>query len=137
MNTYNINDVNFINSEAYQNFIKNNPGYGNLRIRAYAASQAIPISGLKIVVSTTIGNDNVIFFEGYTNESGIIEKIPLPAPRLQTSNLDAPNTTTYYITATYIPDNLNIFYKVNMYENVCVVQNINIVPDMTSQVGGF
>ena len=136
MNTYNINNEIFINSEEYQNFLKDNPSRGYLNIRAYAASQAIPISGLKVVVSTDIGNDKVIFFEGSTNTSGVIGGIALPAPRLNLNDLDAPNKTEYDVEATYIPDNIVRKYKVNMYENVSVIQNINIVPDTTLQ-GGF
>ena len=129
MNTYNINDQNFINSLEYQKFLNENPSRGYLNIRAFAASQAIPISGLRIVVSTDIDNDRVIFFEGSTNSSGIIGGIALPAPRLDPNNLDAPNKTTYDIQATYLPDNIVQNYRVNMYENVSVIQNINIVPE--------
>lgn len=127
---YNIKDENFTNSSLYKNFIKNNPSSGGLRVRAYAASEAIPISGLKVVVSTNIENNDVVFFEGYTNESGITDKIILPTPKLDTDNLIVPNTTTYTITTTYIPNNKIQVYQVSMYENVCVIQNVSIVPDM-------
>ena len=48
MNTYNINDDSYANSQAYQEFLKDNPDEGYLKIRAFAASQAIPISGVNI-----------------------------------------------------------------------------------------
>lgn len=127
MNTFNIYDQNFVNSEVYQNFLKDNPSNGYLRIRAFAANQAIPISGMNITISKIIDNNNVIFFEGATNTSGLIERITLPTPKLDPNNLDAPTSTTYDITATYNQDNK--VYKVNMYENVYVVQDINIVPN--------
>lgn len=135
MNNFNINDEDFINTKLYQDFLRDNPSRGFLRVRAFAASQAVPISGLRVVVSTNIGGNNVIFFEGYTNSSGIIDQITLPAPTLDSNNLDAPNKTTYNVVATYLPDNISSVYKVNMYENIYVVQNINIVPDMS--MGGF
>lgn len=137
MNTYNFNDENFKNTATYKNFVGANPSQGFLKIRAYAASQAIPISGLKVVVSKNIDNNNVIFFEGTTNESGVIERITLPAPRLDPNNLDAPNSTTYEITATYAPDNVSTIYRVNMYENIYVIQTINIVPDLNAMAGGM
>ena len=124
----NINDPNFVNSEMYRNFMKENPSKGGLRVRAYAASEAVPISGLKVEVTTNIDSNIVTFFEGYTNESGITDRIILPAPKLNNDNLVAPNTTKYIITTTY--NNKNQVYEVNMYENVCVIQNVNIVPDM-------
>lgn len=136
MNTYYAIDKDFMNSDIFRDFIRNNPAKGNLRIRAYAANQAVPISGVNIVIST-FANDNtrIIFFEGTTNESGVIEKISLPAPRLSSDNLVAPKKTEYEIEATYNPDNIKAIYKVNIYEDVCVVQNINIVPEL--KVGGF
>ena len=130
MNTFNINDQNFTNSEIYKNYLQKNPSIGFLKIRAFAANQAIPISNLNVKVSKNIDNNNVIFFEGTTNSSGIIEKINLPTPKLDPNNLDKPNSTAYDITATYKNDNTNIIYKVNMYENVYVVQEININPRM-------
>ena len=113
MNTYNINDVNFINSYEYKEFIKNNPEIGYLKIRAFAASGAIPISNLKVVVSTNVNNDTIIFYEGVTNQSGIIEGIKLPAPKLEVNNLNAPNKTKYIITATY-SDNIKKIYEINI-----------------------
>ena len=130
MNTHNINDASFINTDAYKTFMNNNPSRGNLRIRAYAASGAIPISNLKITVRTKINNDNVIFFEGTTNESGVIDKISLPAPKLNPDNLDKPATTTYEVVATYTPNDSTGVYRVNIYENVYVIQTISIVPEM-------
>lgn len=135
MNTYNYIDESFTNTKSYQDFIKENPTEGYLKIRAYAASQAIPISGLNIIVSKIIDNNRVIFFEGATNESGIIERITLPAPRLLESNLDTPNSTEYDITATYTKDNLEKKYIVKVYENLYVIQNISIVPE--KNLGGL
>lgn len=137
MNTYNVNDENFKNSTIYQDFIKENPMTGSLRIRAYAASQAIPIQGLKVMITTDIDNDKIIFFEGFTDSSGVIDGIKLPAPKLEPDNLDVPNKTTYEIMATYVPDNVTKIYYVNMYEDICVVQNINIVPETLLKSGGF
>lgn len=137
MNTYNINDESFINSQIYQDFLRDNPGRGYLSIRAYAANQAIPISGLRIVVSTNIDNNRVIFFEGSTNISGVIEGISLPAPRLDQNNLDAPNKVIYQIESSYIPGNISRVYDVNMYENISVIQNISIVPDTNMGAGGL
>ena len=126
----NINDQKFINSSLYQNFLSENPSEGFLKIRAYAASQAIPIQGLKVVVSTNMEDYNVIFYEGYTDNSGTIEKIVLPTPKLNSSDLVTPASQIYTITATYLPDNKIQTFKVNLFENVSVVQSINIVPDM-------
>lgn len=131
--TYNVNDENFKNSEIYKNFLKEYPSRGGLRVRAYAASGAIPISGLKVEISTMFNGDKIIFFEGETDESGLIERVSLPTPELSTDNLESPLKKTYDILTTY--ENVDTTYKVDMYEGVCVLQNVNVVPAM--MVGGF
>ena len=57
MNTFNINDQNFTNSEIYKNYLQKNPSIGYLKIRAFAANQAIPISNLNVKVSKNIDYD--------------------------------------------------------------------------------
>ena len=126
--TYNFTDSNFINSSIYQNFLEENPVYGYLKIRAYTAGGAVPIEGLKVTVSKNIDENKIIFFEGTTNDSGVIDTIQLPAPRINGENLNAPNRTKYDITATY--NNITYTYIVNIFENIYVIQNINITPSM-------
>lgn len=126
--TYNIDDKDFVNSELYKSFIIENPGVGFLKIRAFAASQAVPISGMNVQVSKDIGGNKVIFFEGVTNESGVIEKISLPAPRMGTDNMISPVISTYDIDTSY--EGEKRVYKVNVYENIYVVQNINVTPNI-------
>lgn len=136
MNIYYVSDENFLESDLYKNFIRQNPEYGYLKIRAYAANQAIPISNLRVSISKMLDNNQIIFFNGYTNDSGVIENIALPAPKLATNNLDIPNTISYDIDV-YDEDKITDKYKVDIYEGVYVVQNINVVPDVTSMMGGF
>ena len=126
MNTYFFNNEDYKNTTSYKQFISANPGIGYLKIRASAASGALPISDLTITVSKTIDNNNVIFYEGKTNSSGIIDKIPLPAPEQDPNNLDTPKSTSYDITVSSI----NETYRVNIYDNIYVVQTINVVPTL-------
>ena len=127
---YNVKDESFKQTDIYKNFINIHPSFGRLKIKASAASGAVPISGLKIVVTTNIDNYNVIFYEGYTDSSGVISGIMLPAYKLDSDNLNVPLKTVYNVEATYLPENLSMSFKVNIYENVSVVQNINIIPEM-------
>lgn len=127
--TYNVNDKDFLNSELYRSFINSNPGIGFLKIRAYAASGAVPISGLSVVISKDIGGNKVIFFEGVTNESGVIERISLPVPRMSSDNMIAPILSTYDINTTY--EGESRLYKVNVYDDIYVVQNINVTPNIS------
>lgn len=116
-----------MNSEEYKQFLKENPSVGYLKIKAYSANEAIPISGLKVVVSKTIDSNRIVFFEGITDESGIIERISLPAPLLNQNNLDAPSSTIYDIDSYY--NDVDRKYSIRIYENVYVVQSINVIPN--------
>ena len=132
----NYNSEEFQKTESYKQFKDSNPSEGYLKIRAYAASGAIPISNMQITISKMIDNTKIIFFSGMTNSSGIIERITLPAPKLNQNNLDMPTATTYDIKAIYNPDNIDETYKVNIYENIYVIQNISVVPKLNVMAGG-
>lgn len=124
----NINYENFKNIQEYQEFNKINNGSGNLMIRAYAANEAVPIQNVRIIVNLEFNNYNIIFFNGSTDESGNTPKIKLPAPVYNEDNLVAPLYTTYNIIALY--NNIEYNYKVNLYDNICVIQTINIKPEL-------
>ena len=128
MNNVNFNSEEFKKTQTYQDFIKENQGEGRLLIKASSAQEAIPIENLRIKVSVIIGNTRIIFFDGVTDSSGMIPKIKLPAPKTDPDNLVVPAFTTYNIVSTY--NNMDTLYKVNMYDNICVIQNINIVPEI-------
>lgn len=129
MNNVSLNDLDFLNSNVYMEFMNNNPGIGYLKIRAYSANQAIPVKGLKIVVNKKIDGYNVNFFEGYTNESGVIENISLPTQKIDSNDLIAPKSTSYEIIAS-LNNQTNLNFIVNVYDKLYVIQNISVVPKM-------
>ena len=129
MNIYNIDDKDFVSSDLYKKFLSDNPAIGFLKIRAFAASQAVPISGLKVEISRDIEGNKVIFFEGVTNVSGVIERISLPTKRASSDNMMAPNFVVYDITTNYNGEVRT--YKVNIYDDIYVVQNINVTPNIS------
>ena len=101
---------------------------------ALLASQNISVTSTpedaEIIITKEIGGNNVLFFRGYTDSSGIIDNITLPAP---TSGYDADNfqtssTTSYKLTA--IKDNYDCVkqYIINMIGDVKVLQYIKMIP---------
>ena len=128
-------DESFRATDTYNTFIKDNPSKAMLNIRASGASVAVPVSDVKIIVSKDIEDYKVIFYEGYTDISGMINSIGLPTPSITENDLDVPNGQSYDIEAIYEKDNIDRKYTVLMYPGICTVQNINIVP--TLSVGGF
>ena len=135
MKTENVNNPDFQASELYQNFLENNKGSGGLLIRAYAANEAIPIEGMKIIVSTIFNDVKIIFFEGVTDNSGMIKRLQLPAPATDPNDLNVPKKTVYQIEVPYILNNTNMEYSVNIYDGVCVIQNINPIPNVGPRFG--
>ena len=128
MNEINFNDESFKATNEYKNYIIENPELGYLNIRAYAANSAIPITGLVVIVSKIINNRKVIFYKGETDNSGLISSIALPTPKVSSDDEVVPSSQDYDITAIYNSDNL--IYKVKMFSNIQVLQNINIVPNL-------
>ncbi|MBR1679316.1 MAG: hypothetical protein IJ704_01565 [Bacilli bacterium] len=133
MNTYSMFDKDFLASSLYQKFVSENPEKGGLRIRAYAASEAIPVAGLKVEVSTIFDDNKIIIFDGFTNESGVIDKIVLAAPRNDGDDLVIPSKRVYEIKATSSKDQVMQIYHVNVYPGICIVQTIHIVPPTLRQ----
>ena len=126
-NTFYVTNPDFLKTDIYQDFMMNHPGKGNLKIRAYAASEALPVSGLRIIISTEVGGDKIVFFEGQTDSSGMIPTINLPTPALDFSNLEVHKTISYQIKA-ISQNSTSQEFTVKMYDGICVVQNINFVP---------
>lgn len=114
----------------YQQFIKENPSTGTLKIQVFTADQAIPIEGADIFITKTIGDYNVLFFKGVTDSSGIIDNISLPAPggEYNETTFEIPKYTTYELVA-----NSNVFktikqYEVAMFGDVRVLQYVKMLP---------
>lgn len=130
MNNVYFNDPIFMKSTSYEEFMKKNPNIGYLNVRAYAANAAIPISGLSVVISKTINNTKIIFFEGATDASGVINQIALPTPIISDNDQEVPPSEDYQLQATY--ENQNTIFQIKMYSNIQSNQNINIVPELRS-----
>lgn len=128
------NDANLKNDSSFKEFLSENPGHGYLKVRASAANQALPISGIRVRISKPIGNYNVIFFEGVTDSSGMINNITLPTPVYSPNDLLAPNSTSYELLATGSEQNVLQDFFLAMYNGVTLIQDINVIPPI---VGGI
>ena len=126
MDTINFNDTLFQQSEMYKKLMEENTTNGILTIRAYAANKALPVEGMEVIVYKIMDNKRVIFFDGKTDNSGLIENINLPTPEISTGDLVKPPSQDYNIEAIY--DMQDLKFKITMYSNISVNQNINVVP---------
>ena len=117
----------FKNTDAYKTFIGENSGIGRIKIRATAARGALPVSGINVVISKMIEDYDVIFYEGITDESGMISCISLPTPSVNLKDdLTIPPSALYRLNIK--SDNIDKEYDVRVYDGVCTMQNISVVP---------
>lgn len=120
----------FSKTDDYQGFVGVNPKQGSLKVMAFTAYQAIPIDNAEIIITKEIGGNNVLFFRGYTDSSGIIDNITLPAPTsgYDDNSFQTSSTTSYKLTA--IKDKYDSVkqYIINMIGDVKVLQYIKMTP---------
>lgn len=128
MNIIDFYDLEYRKTDSYLKFINDNPSNANLNIRTSSFNLSLPISGVEIIVSKEIDNNKIVFFRGFTDDSGMINKIVLPTPKEVSNDLEIPLGIIYDINAKYDKDNFNKNYKIIMYSGICALQNINIIP---------
>ena len=120
-----MNEV-FFSKEKFPEFSSENSGAGILKIQAFATNQAFPIRGVEIEISKDINGEKVIFFQGVTDYSGIIDQIVLPTkvPKKTVEQASDVIFTTYTITAKYPVSDLKRVYEVGIFDNIKVIQPI-------------
>lgn len=113
----------------YNKFIQENPAIGNLKVEAFTAYRAIPVSEVNIIVSKDIGNYKVVFFNGFTDSSGMISKIELPAPAAVSSS-QKPEYTVYDLAAIHEGYETIKRYGIGMFGGVNVIQYVKMNPEV-------
>ena len=127
MDTVNYNDLTFQQSDTYKDFASKNSSSGKLNIRAYAANRALPVTGMRVIVSKIEATVSC--------NSGLIENISLPTPTISTNDLQAPPSEDYNIEAIY--ETQDLIFNIKMYSNIAVNQNINIVPQLRTDGNSY
>ena len=122
----------FKKTTEYNNFIKDNPDMGTLKVQAFTAYGAIPVSETEILISKVVGDERVLFFRGFTDSSGIISDIKLPAPYPNEDiNLEEePMYTTYDLTAIHEGYETIKRYKIAMFGEVRIIQYVKMNPEV-------
>ena len=111
----------------YEDFLKENNRRGYLKIQAFSGRQSYPIEGVGVVVTRDFDDGQVLFFEGVTDQNGIIDGIELPAPPRENSLvfLNPDKTAEYDVTAVFegIEPQKS---RVQIYEGITSIQPILI-----------
>lgn len=120
----------FKNTDLYEDFIRENPDNGNLKVQAFTAYGAIPVANTTIIVTKDIEEYRVVFFRGLTDSSGIISNISLPAPAASTSSELAPIYTIYEMTAVNEGYETLKTYSIGMFGGINVIQYVKMLPNI-------
>lgn len=109
-------------------FLAQNPEKGYLRVQAFRGQQVLPVQGVHVVISRMFDDQQYVFFEGNTDQSGIIEGVTLPAPPRNRSLEpgDPLPSATYDLLATY-PQYQDLRTNVDIYQNVKTTQMIQML----------
>ena len=104
---------------------------GILSIRTYAASEAIPIEGVNIIIEGTDDVSRDVFYSVITDIDGVTPRIPLPTPSisysLSPSSKELPYST-YDITATKDGYQSKTIRNVAIFAERDAVLPINMIP---------
>ena len=104
---------------------------GKLRIRAYTAGGALPISGARVKISgAEEGNENVKYIL-YTDKDGITEEVPLPAPNSSFSMAPHPSESPYAIYDVEISKEgylTKTIHGLPVFAGIESFQSINMIP---------
>ena len=120
----------FQKTDAYPTFAKQNSDVGYLKVQAFMADQAIPIPDVEILITKEIGDDVVIFFRGYTDSSGIIDNITLPAP-IDTYNVSTETFSEFEVyDLTAVKESFQTLkkYTIGMFGGLKALQYIKMIP---------
>lgn len=117
----------------YQKFMQDNPATGLLKVEVFTAYKAVPIPETEILITKNFGDKVVVFFRGYTNSSGIIENIKLPAPIFEPvgTTFVEPQYTLYNLTAIHNKYGAIKEYNIGMFGDISIIQYIKMAPDIS------
>ena len=108
-------------------FLSENPEHGILRIQAFRGDQAIPLPNVHITVYKELDGQTHTFFEGDTDESGLIDGIRLPAPaRSGSTHPGASDPYATYRLAAEHPQFQPLNTTVDIFQNIKTVQPVQL-----------
>lgn len=131
-----VNEMRFKDSMdpiTYEQFLAQNPKTGFLKIQAFTANQAIPLSDVAVIISKKFGDETKIFYEVKTDQNGIADGIILPAPDKDLSEQPSDITpfAVYDVYATHPKYEQQSDLQTQIFDGVKSIQPFNMVPIVT------
>lgn len=116
------------NPITYAQFLSQNPYSGYLKVQAFRGEQAFPVPDVQIRVTRDFTDGERTFFDGVTDQNGIIDGITLPAPSAENSlTPNGPvNTAVYTLTAQH-PNYRAVRIPFAIYEGITAIQPLQLL----------
>ena len=112
----------------YAQFLQQNPYKGYLKVQAFRGDQTYPVPGVAVTVSREFADGRRVFFEGVTDENGILDGIDLPAaPRGESLVPDDPLTTAVYDLSARHPLYRDVDVPIEIYEGITAIQPLRLL----------
>lgn len=118
-------------ADSYETFLSQNTGSGTLKVAVTTARKTIPLPSAEVTVTHQIGDRQHIFHQVRTNESGIVEQLPLPAPQKslsQTPDSTQKSYASYDIQITLPGYQSAFFTAVPIFDGVESIQSVDLTP---------
>ena len=119
-----------------EEFLRTHPGRGVLKVQVGTGRGTFPVKGALVRVSKVIGGALQEFYRGFTDESGILDGMALPAMPggLSQNSVTAGESGTDYIVsveqADYVPENGQ---QVTIFDGVETLLAVPLVPRLKGE----
>ena len=115
-------------------------GMGYLIVRASTAGGALPVPGAAVSIRGNTPEQSGTLVSRITNQDGLTERIPLPAPPASLSG--APGTvipfSTYNIEVSAEGYATNLYQNVPIFDRITALQPIELIPlSQNGQEGNY
>lgn len=106
---------------------------GALKVQVFMAGRAYPVSSANVIIT---GRDKKVYFDGFTDTNGAIERLLLPAPKKQFSQSPQvmPPYAQYDIFVSHPRFQSRKYLGVPVFAGVESIQNIQLLPLGTDEV---
>lgn len=116
-------------SNVWDEFLRFNQGVGFLKILVFITAGSLPIDNVRVTISKNLGDNIHIFYTGFTDFTGIIDGLYLPAPFADLSN--APSSQqpfTEYVVTVENPDyQIRTSLTTLIFDGIKSVQTVDLV----------
>lgn len=115
----------------YDEFVRNNPSQGILRVQAFTANQAFPVSNATVRVYIRLANGERELFSGITDVDGIADNIRLPAPDSSISFNENSTVEPYAVYSLRVNKpgfSSSVFEGIPVFDSVKSIQPVEMVP---------